>query len=132
MACFHRWDPVSMEWLKMRVSRWGLVACAHFSIRYPILLGPGMEKSDAVLRAVEISSGVMGSHAWVGSDGGSSSWIRLTHCGFSRKYQFWKIWALCMGLSTRVLLLSQSGGTVLAWRPLQTLVRVHMSCASTA
>ena len=57
----------------MCVSNSGHEECAHFSIRYPMPLGPGADESEAVLRARVISSGVMGVHVRAGRGGGSSS-----------------------------------------------------------
>jgi hypothetical protein len=57
----------------MHVSRSRLAVCAHFSNLYLMLLGPGADKSEAVLSTVEISSRVMGGHIHVGTAGGSSS-----------------------------------------------------------
>jgi len=95
-------------------------------------LGPGADVSEAVLRARVISSGVMGVHVRAGSGGGSSSWMGWTGWGLAGKKRFWKICALRVGLSTRLLSVSRRGGKVLAEHPLRTLASAQMSCASTA
>ena len=59
----------------MHISRSGRVECAHFNIRYPMPLGPRADESEAVLRAVVISSCVMGVHVLGGWGCGSSSCV---------------------------------------------------------
>ena len=111
----------------MRVSCSGHAECAHFNIWYPMPLGPGADESEAVLRAAEMSSGVMGTHVRVGRGGGSSSWMGWTCCGASGKKRCWNIWALRVGLLTKVLSVSRRGGKALVGRPLQTFARDQMS-----
>jgi hypothetical protein len=115
----------------MCVSRSGHAECTHFNIRYPMPLGPGADVSKAVLRAEVISSGVMGVHRRGGWGGGSSSWVGWTGCGVAGKKCCWKICALRVGLSTRLLSESRRGGKAFIGWPFWTLASDQMSCAST-
>jgi hypothetical protein len=92
-----------------------------------MLLGPGVDESNVVLRVVVILSGVIGVQTLAGIVGGSSSYKVWTGCGCSRKKCCWKICALCIGLLTSVLSVLWRGGNMLVGRPFQTFVSDYMS-----
>ncbi len=130
MACFHRWIPRSIDRLKIKVKASGWAVCTHFRRQYPMLLGPGAEKSNMVCRASEISMVEIGGHLYSGSGSGLVCWwvgtsqgsVGKKHC--QRTSVFW-----AMVLTSLPSMLWRGGNVLICW-PFWTLESDQISLAS--